>query len=292
MIRKAVAIFLGGALVACGTGGAVIPLLRDLKVKIGSPPVLLLHQVEPVPDGNAARQFRLIDLFAQAGCTNVERRWRRASDLPHVACILKGRTDRKILVSANFDEPIGRGYRDNWTGAAMLPSLYRSLRVEPREHTYEFVGFADEGVGSVGSPAASARMVVRLPADERSAIVALVSLQGLGLDLPAVWDKQADPNLNTDLYSVSRSLELPVRRVDFLHHHKDVFTLDQPIRLPRTLDIPSILIGVADTQAGEYLDSFRLVAVYLSYLDQTLALRKRLLEEGEQDTATARETSG
>jgi hypothetical protein len=270
-------------IVACARDAAV-PVLGDYQIRIGSPPALLLDQVAPIPHGNAARHGRLVELFAEAGCKRLEKRWRRDSGLPHVVCVLPGRSDETILVSANFDQPPRSGFGDNWSGAAMLPSLYRSIGVDERQHTYEFVGFADESHSRPGSPAASARMVGRLPDEERAAIAALVGIQGLHIDVPAVWKTQADPNLDLDLLSVSRSLHLPVRRINFVvrrggatRPHEGERTRE-PLRAP-AVDVPSILIGVADAQIGEYLDSFRLVAAYLSYLDQTLEIRKRMRDE-------------
>jgi hypothetical protein len=282
-----------GVLVAgCAMHGPATPVLGEHRIRIGSPPVLLLQQVHPVPAGNATRQGRLLELFGEAGCERIEERWRRGSGLPHVVCVLPGRTDATILVSANFDEPLERGLPDNWTGAAMLPSLYRALRVEERQHTYEFVGFADESPGRAGSPVASVRMVGRLPDEERAHLVALVSLKGLLLDVPAVWDTHADPDLSLDLHSVSRSLELPMRRVRFSvkrrqsRRVKESMMIEEPI-LPPPIDVPNILIGVADSQVGEYLDSFRLVAAYLGYLDQSLALRKRMEGSGAEPESSA-----
>lgn len=266
MSAKAAAIFLGLLVVCCGPSRRVIPLLGDFEVMIGSPPELLLDQAHPVPRGNARRERRMLELFDQVGCQQLEQR-RRHRSLPHVICTLPGESPSTILVTAHFDEPPSRQHIDNWAGAAMLPSLYRSLAVAPRLHTYAFVAFVEQGAGYVGSPTTPLHVLERLPPDEREPIVALVSLLGLGLDVSSVWDPVADPDLRVDLHSVSLSLELPVRRLAFV---------GQGSRVPS--DVPSILIGVADRQIGEYLDSFRLLAVYLSYLDQTLELRRRLRE--------------
>lgn len=272
---------------ACESPRSATPVPGERRILIGTPPVLLLGQVEPVPSGNAARQQRMLALFREVGCKSLEQRWRSGSELPHVRCILPGESDAQIVVSANFDQPLAETQRDNWAGAAMLPSLYLSLAVAPRRHTYVFVGFADESHGRPGSPAASARMVSQLPEEERRAIAALVGLQGLELHMPGFWESEADPNLRLDLTSVSHSLELPVRPINFHFVRKttagggrfDVpMLLRDPVRMP-ALDVPSILIGVADLQEGEYLDSFRLVAAYLSYLDQTLQVRREMREQ-------------
>lgn len=283
MIRSR-SILLTLALAGCVGGSGATPLPGDVKVRIGSPPVLLLGHAQPAPSGNAARQRHLLRLFIEAGCGNAQTRWRSASELPHVVCTLRGQVEETIFVSANFNEPFGNAAADNWVGAAMLPSLYRSLRVEPRRHTYVFVGYADEARGHMGSPSAFAHMVRRLPDAERDPLVALVTLQGLPLGTASVWETEADPNLYLDLYSVSRSLQLPMRPIDFYMPGGDPLLLRPPVRLP-PLDIPSIVIGVSRLQLGEYLDSFRLVSVYLSYLDQTLVMRRQILRD--RDAAAA-----
>lgn len=282
MSTRAAALLLVLLALACRASTSAIPVPGDRRILIGTPPNLLLNQVAAVPEGNTARQQRLIALFREAGCDAVEQRERESSEMPHVLCTLRGESSSQIVVSANFDEPLRSSQHDNWSGAAMLPSLYRSVRVAPRRHTYVFVGFADEGYGRPGSPAASARMVSRLPEQERLGIAALVGIQGLRIDIPAVWESQADPNLRLDLVSVSRSLDLPVRRVDFHYAHQSRGTrndtsmlMRDPIHMP-SLDVPNILIGVADLNVGEYLDSYRLVAAYLSYLDQTLQVRREM----------------
>jgi len=293
--RRAGALLLSLALAACAQTQAR-PVEGDLTVKIGSPPVVLLGQVYPTPEGNGARQRRLLQLFDEVGCGRAER-WREASELPQVVCTLPGASVSTVVVTANFDQPLSRRLDDNWSGAAMLPSLYLSLGVAPRHHTYTFIAFADEGRGQAGNPTAAVRMLERLPDEERRIAVALVSLKGMSLDVPAVWEPAADPQLHIDLYSVSRSLELPMRRIDFRRRVvrgrsygplgvPDTAGLEAPIRPPAS-DVPSILIALADREVGEYLDSFRLVSTYLSYLDQTLVMRKEMGEESAAERPEA-----
>ncbi len=294
MSTRAAALLLGLLLLACQARDSSLPVLGPHRVKIGTAPVLLLEQLHPVPESNAAREQRLRELFAESGCDRLDGRWRTDSELPQVHCILEGETATQILVSASFDAPLRSAQHDNWSGAAMLPSLYRSVRVVPRHHTYVFVGFAGENTGRPGHPAASARLVEQLPDEDRQAMAALVTLQGLEIDVAGVWEAEADPDLHQDLFSVSRSLDLPMRRVYFhlvrrtsgstglsstvgALREAPVLIRDR-VRLPQ-LDVPSIVIGIADGQLGEYLDTFRLVAAYLGYLDQTLEIRRQLREE-------------
>src|SRR5437660_870655 len=66
--------------------------------------------------------------------------------------LLPGSSDKVIIVGAHFDRVSeGDGVVDNWSGASLLPSLYEAVKIEPRKHTYIFIGFTDEEQGEVGS---------------------------------------------------------------------------------------------------------------------------------------------
>ena len=68
------------------------------------------------------------------------------SKLPNLICVLPGRSQKVIIVGAHYDHPEegGDGVVDNWSGASLLPSLYRSVKFDPRQHSYIFIGFAAE----------------------------------------------------------------------------------------------------------------------------------------------------
>ncbi|MGA2533943.1 MAG: M28 family peptidase [Candidatus Aminicenantales bacterium] len=79
---------------------------------------------------------------------------------PNIIATLPGLSDSTILVGAHFDysptgSPLynpgisvlpfkGIGLIDNWSGALLLPVLYKSLGTRPREHTFIFIDFAAE----------------------------------------------------------------------------------------------------------------------------------------------------
>lgn len=96
----------------------------------------------------------LKQIFTEAGCdeSHLSEQPVKGSKLPNVICVLPGSSDRVIIVGAHFDRvPDGDGVVDNWSGASLLPSLYEAVKLEPRKHTYIFVGFTDEEKGEVGS---------------------------------------------------------------------------------------------------------------------------------------------
>ena len=47
----------------------------------------------------------------------------------------------------------GEGVIDNWTGSILLPSLFEFIREKPRRHHFQFMGFAAEEKGLLGSEA-------------------------------------------------------------------------------------------------------------------------------------------
>src|ERR1700732_4169024 len=97
-----------------------------------------------------AREAALRKMFAEAGCDDqyLSEQPVKGSKLPNVICTLPGSSDKVIIVGAHFDHVAdGDGVVDNWGGASLLPSLYEAVKIEPRKHTYVFIGFTDEEQG-------------------------------------------------------------------------------------------------------------------------------------------------
>lgn len=202
---------------------------------------------------------------------------------PNVICILAGDTqgpglERTIVVGAHTDhvEDFGDGVVDNWSGAALLPSLYFSLNSKARHHTFVFVGFSAEEKGLVGSE----YYVEHLTADERARIDGVVNLDSLGLGATEVWASHADKALLDALTAVSAESKLPasVMNVDnlgtadsesFARFHIPRVTLHS-----LTPDTWAILHSPRDKLSAirmdDYYDSYRLVAEYLAFLDGAL----------------------
>jgi Zn-dependent M28 family amino/carboxypeptidase len=119
-------------------------------------------------------------LFADAGCDaqHVSERPVQKSKLPNVVCVFPGRWDNVIIVGAHFDHVSeGDGVVDNWSGASLLPSLCEAIKIEPRNHTYIFIGFTDEEKGEVGSHFC----VQQMTKEQVAATDAMVNLDTLGL---------------------------------------------------------------------------------------------------------------
>jgi Zn-dependent M28 family amino/carboxypeptidase len=238
---------------------------------------------------NSERGARLKRLFAEAGCgEHLSEQHVRFSTSPNVVCVLPGESARSIIIGAHFDRvPASDGVADNWSGASLLPSLYEAVRIEPRRHTYIFIGFTDEEKGLVGSRFYARKMT----REQVAATDAMVNLDTLGLSPTAVWTHRSDTRLTQALNGVAKQLKLPLNGVNF----EQIGSTDSESFAARK--IPRIAIhsltqksedeGVLHTSKDklsvlnldDYYDTYRLVAVYLLFLDHFI---------GETESAGAR----
>jgi Zn-dependent M28 family amino/carboxypeptidase len=174
---------------------------------------VIQQRLEMVSRELPERRATLERLFHEAGC-EVTTQPVRKSEEPNLICTLKG-TDPAagvILVGAHFDLiPAGMGAIDDWSGSALLPSLYETLRAQPHRHDYAFVAFAAEETGLNGSH----EYVNRLTREQRVAIHAMINLECLGLEKPKVWASHADPQLLKAYESVVKTMKIPTIVVNF-----------------------------------------------------------------------------
>lgn len=116
-----------------------------------------------------------------------------------------------MSVGAHFDRASeSDGVVDNWSGASLLPSLYEAVKIEPRRHTYIFIGFTDEEQGEVGS-----RFYARQMTKEQVAMTdAMVNMDTLGLAPTEVWASHSDKRLTGALVDVATQLNVSVTGVN------------------------------------------------------------------------------
>jgi putative aminopeptidase FrvX len=226
---------------------------------------------------NSERGARLARMFVDAGCGEyLSEQPVKYSKVPNVICVLPGTSNRVIIVGAHFDRvSTSDGVADNWSGASLLPSLYESVKIEPRQHTYVFIGFTDEEQGLVGS-----RFYARNMTPEQRALTdAMINMDTLGLAPTEVWAHRSDKRLTRALISVAWSLKLPLSGVSF----ENVGSTDSESF--RTRKMPSITIHsltqksedaqilhtrkdkLSAVNLNDYYDTYHLLAVYLGYLD-------------------------
>ena len=218
----------------------------------------------------------LKNLFQAAGCPQVSEQAVAGAATPNVVCTLPGKEEGTVIVGAHYGKPAkGDGVIRNWSGAALLPSLLESLNKTPRRLTYVFVGFSDQQKGIRGSKAYAKDA-------KKGTTKAMLSIESVGLDPTKVWLSRADKNLVSSLARVATSLKVPISGSD-LDETAEVDS--QPFRdksIP-TIHVHSISAANAaipgsekDTSAAlrmeEYGNTYRLLAVYLAFLDNTLGM--------------------
>lgn len=225
---------------------------------------------------NSDREQLLKELFSEAGCTqeHLSEMKVSGSKSPDLICTVAGETNRVIVVGAHFDKvDRGEGVADNWSGAAMLPSLLEAINKSPRKHTYVFIGFTDEEKGLVGSEF----YVRHMSKEQRQKVSAMVNLDTVGLAPAEVWASHADKNLLRALAIVATSMKLPISGVNvdgvgssdsesFRLGHMPALTIHSV-----TSNNLSILHSWRDSLGAihqrDYEDTYRLMCGYLAYLD-------------------------
>jgi hypothetical protein len=224
------------------------------------------------------REIVLKNMFIEAGCKDqvMEKPVRHVKQ-PDLICVLPGQSQQLIFVGAHFDHvDAGDGVVDNWSGASLLPSLYQGLRTRPTRHTFVFISFSGEEKGELGSES----YVDSMTKDEVARSEAMVNLDTLGLGPTAVWLSHADPHLAQGLAAVAKAMKLPITAVNVERvgssdseqfarrkiHRITIHSLTQ-----ETLPIlHSQRDKISAMRLDDYYDSYRLLAAYLVYLDETL----------------------
>jgi hypothetical protein len=243
---------------------------------------ILSERLNRVSTDNAQRAQRLLEIFREAGCTGDRLREQpvKGSKVPNIICTHPGQSEDMIVVGARLDwwGSAGQGVIDNWSGAALLPTLYQSLPEGTRRHTFVFVGFSDRE----SYPEGSRHYVRQLSREQRDRTRAMIQLTSLGTGPARVWMKQSDPKLINHIARVAAAMKIPVTGVNIEEEiPKDDAAAFRDARIP-TLSMYSLtaqtfpLLGTArDTveaiRQDDYYDTYRLVAAFLMLLDATLA---------------------
>ena len=291
MRRAAVALGMLLGMLACHQR---LPPLDDHQARVRFRPIerdQLADVLRSAPRRDEDRLNQLAAQFRGVGCEELAFRPVLRAPHPNLVCILPGESSQRIVVGANYDRPSGsRGFVENWSGSVMLPALYWAISSERRHHTFEFVGFSNATRRRVLAATETwnlgSRHFLRSQTREEVAkIRAMVNLIALGLGETSAWGDQGDPELFVDLGSVAAAMSLPLRVRNF----RPFFYADA---LQFQMNgVPSITIHSYDQVSyylvsdptrdnspdridpDAYLASYRLVAAYLAYLDQSLVAR-------------------
>jgi hypothetical protein len=238
----------------------------------------ILERMKTIPETNADRAAKLKELFSNAGCNGkslVEQRI-DGVDTPNIICRLGTEDEDTVIVGAHYDRnSSAQRPLDNWSGAAILPAIYQSLRNRKRNHSFVFVAFADSG----SSPLGAEFFVNHLGRTQLGRAEAMINVDALGLSPTKIWSAHSDKDLVHSLIVMVYALKLSASQIDiaaagatdsdpFAAHHIPQITI-------HSLTQQNVATG-ATTQfrPGNYYDTYRLLCGYLAYLDQTLKPRQ------------------
>jgi hypothetical protein len=270
--------YLAGALIAC-IACAVSASGQKTHLRLQSRQVVELH-LKSFSTKNSEREGLIRKWLAESGCkdANLSEQALDRKLPPNVICVLPGETQEVIVVGAHTDhvDSFGDGVVDNWSGASLLPSLLYSLNAQPRHHTLIFVGFSGEEKGLVGSR----YYVDHLTVAQRARIAGMVNFDSLGLGPTEVWASHADKTLLDALASVAAASKLPVTTMNvdnlgtadsesFARYQIPRITLHSVTEQTWPI-LHSPLDKLAAIKMNDYYDSYKLIAEYLAYLDDTL----------------------
>lgn len=231
----------------------------------------------------AERYERLRALFTETNCPDLREQQFRGSKEPNLICAVdrpmetgNAEPRRLIIVGAHYDSAGGDGVIDNWTGAILLPSLAEFIAGKPRRHEYQFLGFAAEERGLLGSAA----YLKSIPKEQRGRIAAVVTIDSLGLSPTKFWPNSSNEELalladriaqalqlgfagvNVDAVGTTDSMTFHRAKIPVLSLHSVTQETWKLINSPK--DVWSSLSW------KDYYDSHRFISAFIAYLDQKL----------------------
>jgi Zn-dependent M28 family amino/carboxypeptidase len=192
-----------------------------------------------------------------------------------VICHLRGESSATIVVGAHFDHATSpQRSLDNWSGAALLPGLYRCLRDRKRHFSFVFVAFADNGNDLVGAKS----FADHLEDEGAHNVRAMINLDALGLSPTKIWTAHSDKDLVHALIVMVYALKIPASQIDIAalgHKDSDPFAARHiPQITIHSLTQQNVVSGaVTQFRPNNYYDTYRLLCGYLAYLDQSLKPR-------------------
>jgi len=243
------------------------------------PATVIEARLKAAPRHNPEREAELERMFKQVGCKGASLSEQPVTSQPlaNVICREPGSSASRIIVGAHYDKVArGGGVVDNWSGASLLPSLFESLHTKPHKHTFLFVGFTDEEHGLVGSKFYARQMTAQQVAETR----AMVNIDTLALGPTKVWLNHSAPALAGGFFALAQSMKLPVAVMNadgvgdddsesFIRRKIPTLMVHSVTR-PTWHVLHSSDDNYSAVKFGDYYDSYRLLAAYLGYLDETL----------------------
>jgi hypothetical protein len=143
------------------------------------PREMLAQEVHSIPATNQARFARLREEFAAADCDDTHMKQQPVVDKhgeagTNLICTWPGQSPNIIVIAAHYEhEGDGQGALADWSGAALLPFLYKAFQGQPRDNTFVFLeSWKREGADT---------WLKSLDKNERKRIRAVIDLDAVGL---------------------------------------------------------------------------------------------------------------
>jgi Iap family predicted aminopeptidase len=258
------------ALLAAGCVGAETVTFKVLNEGVLEERLRLAHR------DVKQRYARLRSLFEQTGCTQLREQRVRGSKEPNLICASGDESRMRIVVGAHYDSAGGDGVIDNWTGAILLPSLAEFVREGQRRHAFEFVAFAAEEKGLLGSR----EYLKSLTPEERKRIAAVITLDSLGLGPVKSWPNSSSKDLLLAAARLAQAMKLSIGGVNVdgagttdsaTFHQAGIPVLSlHSVTQETWTTINSKKDVWTSLKWRDYYETHRFVSALLSYLDQTL----------------------
>lgn len=259
---------------------ALVSVVQAQKVRFNlADRSVVLDRLAPTPATEEQRGARLQELFRNAGCKPAAITEQKVDGLQgaNIVCRLAGKTDETIIVGANY----GIGDPDDWSSAALLPSIYQALTIKKRHHTFLFVAFADQRRTLAGSRF----FVSSMSQSDAEHTEAMIDLDELGLSPTKISSQGSDAALIKDLFTMAYTLRMTASQVDLTK----TFSTDSESFSSKNIPFITIhsfaLAEGSDVQTHEllearqfrpdfYYNSYRLISGYLAFLDEKLRRRR------------------
>lgn len=159
-----------------------------------------LSHVDDAPRSNQARASVIAEWW-DLNCQDFHRIDIVASKQDNLVCRVKGQLPQTIVIGAHYDKvQKGYGVADNWSGIVLLDGLMKNFQGSEPTFTLEFVAFAAEERGMLGSKGYLARK------SERP--LAMVNLDTLGLG-PMIISGESNRDLACLTGAIAKRLNLP-----------------------------------------------------------------------------------
>ena len=237
----------------------------------------VLERMKSIPEGNTERVSRLKELFTQAGCrgNSLFEQKVEGAETPNVICLLGTGEGDTVIVGAHYERASStQRPLDNWSGAALLPVIYQSLRDRKRTHSFIFVAFADDG----SDPAGAESFAHHLTQSQLERAESMVNVDTLGFSPTKIWTAHSDKDLVHALIVMVYALKIPASQIDIAalgHKDSDPFKARHiPQITIHSLTQQNVVSGVTTQfRPNNYYDTYRLLCGYLAYLDRLLKPR-------------------